>query len=151
MSTNPILGAIDPAGPFAAVCGITWTFMAPTSGVSALVSAALCPFERTVRQAHRLSTAALWSGLAALTASVVGTVATAGWKEGPKESTTDAVLLILVTRLCPLLAIFTSRWSRRKLAAIPQPLPAEPGAPPNGGPAERFGNSGAGGGPPSVS
>jgi hypothetical protein len=28
---------------------------------------------------------------------------------------------------------------------------AEPGAPPNGGPAELFGNSGAGGGPPSVS
>jgi hypothetical protein len=28
---------------------------------------------------------------------------------------------------------------------------AEPGAPPNGGPAERFGNSGVGGGPPSVS
>ncbi len=27
----------------------------------------------------------------------------------------------------------------------------EPGAPPNGGPAERFGDSGAGGGPPSVS
>ena len=27
---------------------------------------------------------------------------------------------------------------------------AEPGAPPNGGPAERFGNSGATGGPPSV-
>jgi len=29
--------------------------------------------------------------------------------------------------------------------------PAEPGASPNGGPAERFGNSGASGGPPSVS
>jgi hypothetical protein len=28
---------------------------------------------------------------------------------------------------------------------------AEPGASPNGGPAERFGNSGVGGGPPSVS
>ena len=28
---------------------------------------------------------------------------------------------------------------------------AEPGAPPNGGPSERFGNSGVGGGPPSVS
>jgi hypothetical protein len=31
------------------------------------------------------------------------------------------------------------------------PLPAEPGAPPNGGPAEPFGDSGVGGGPPSVS
>jgi hypothetical protein len=125
MSTDAILGAVDPAGPFAAACGITWTFMAPTSGVSALVSAALCRFGRTARQALRLSTVAVWSGLAAFTASVVGTVATAGWKEGPKESTSDAVLLILVTGLCPLLAVFTSRWSRRKMAAIPQPLPAD--------------------------
>jgi hypothetical protein len=35
-----------------------------------------------------------------------------------------------------------SRWDARRRA--------EPGASPNGGPAERLGNSGAGGGPPSV-
>lgn len=39
-------------------------------------------------------------------------------------------------------------WQRPPRTA---PRRAEPGASPNGGPAERFGNSGVGGGPPSVS
>jgi hypothetical protein len=34
---------------------------------------------------------------------------------------------------------------------IVQEWNAQPGAPPNGGPAERLGNSGVSGGPPSVS
>ena len=38
-----------------------------------------------------------------------------------------------------------------RYAAIQRSESAQPGAPPNGGPAERFGNSGVSGGPPSVS
>jgi hypothetical protein len=39
----------------------------------------------------------------------------------------------------------------RHVEQLAQKLKAEPGASPNGGPAESLGNSGAGGGPPSVS
>ena len=43
-------------------------------------------------------------------------------------------------------------WARHGSRPYFQGQPsAQVGAPPNGGPAERFGNSGAGGGPPSVS
>jgi len=48
--------------------------------------------------------------------------------------------------------VFLALWA--VLGVIRGPLRhflAEPCAPPNGGPAERFGNSGAGGAPPSVS
>ena len=47
---------------------------------------------------------------------------------------------------------FTGIWRlSRSWAAVITKGVAEPGASPNGGPAERFGNSGVGGGPPSVS
>jgi hypothetical protein len=58
---------------------------------------------------------------------------------------------------CALLWIVGFPWylaMRYKIqtgAAILKPELAEPGAPPNGGPAERPGESGVGGGPPSVS
>ncbi len=52
-----------------------------------------------------------------------------------------AAVLLLATFICWLDSLI-KRWRRGN---------TEPGAPPNGGPAERFGNSGVGGGPPSVS
>jgi hypothetical protein len=54
-------------------------------------------------------------------------------------------LMIGVGRVSkPILAAFGE-------AGILEPPSAEPGAPPNGGPAERSGDSGVSGGPPSVS
>jgi cytochrome bd-type quinol oxidase subunit 2 len=113
-----MLAAIDPAGPFAAVCGITWTLLCPTSGVAALVSAALCPFQRTARQALRLSRVGLWVGLVAFFVAVVATVATAGFPKDPPESVADAVPLILLTGIAPVLSFFTGRVSRRKIARL---------------------------------
>lgn len=50
------------------------------------------------------------------------------------------VLLLALPVACAFQAVYNyRRWK------------AEPGAPPNGGPAESLGNLGAGGGPPSVS
>jgi hypothetical protein len=43
------------------------------------------------------------------------------------------------------------RWGRKRRSELTGASSAEPGASPKGGPAERLGNSGAGGGPPSVS
>lgn len=120
VSSVPLMfAAIDPAGPFAAVCGITWVLMAPTSGVSALVSAGLCPFSRTAWQAWRLSRVAIWSGVLAFAVAVVATLATAGFETVPKESPQDAVVLIVLTGLAPLLGFFTGRWSQRKLVSRP--------------------------------
>ncbi len=51
--------------------------------------------------------------------------------------------------------IMVSNWawrrSGRTVSGTREKPIAEPGDPPNGGPAEQFGNSGVGGGPPSVS
>jgi cytochrome bd-type quinol oxidase subunit 2 len=113
-----MLAAVDPAGPFAAVCGITWTLLCPTSGVAALVSAALCPFQRTARQALRLSRVGLWAGSIAFIAATVATVATAGFPKDPPESVADAVLLISLTAIAPVLAYFIGRFSRRKIARL---------------------------------
>jgi cytochrome bd-type quinol oxidase subunit 2 len=127
MSTDAvILAALDPAGPFPAICGITWTFMAPTSGVSALVAAALCPFRRTARQAYRLSQAGLWTGIAAFLAALAGTLVTAGWEGVPKDTPGDAALLIVLTGIAPLLAFLTRRWSRRKMKAAESCQDVEP-------------------------
>src|SRR5215813_6457005 len=96
-NSSVMLAAVDPAGPFAAICGITWTLLCPTSGVAALVSAALCPFRRTARQALRLSRVGLWAGSIAFLVAIVATVVTAGFLKDPPESVADAVLLILLT------------------------------------------------------
>ena len=113
-----ILAAVDPAGPFAAVCGITWTLLCPTSGVAALVSAALCPFKRTAHQALRLSGVGLWAGSIAFVVATVATVATAGFPKDPPESVADAVILISLTAIAPVLAYFTGRLSRRKMIRL---------------------------------
>lgn len=55
----------------------------------------------------------------------------------------EVIFSLLSALLWPFLLSPIVRRLRRK--------GAEPGAPPNGGPATRLGNSGAGGGPPSVS
>ena len=91
-----MFAALDPAGPLPAICGITWTFMAPTAAVAALVSSALCPFMRMARQAYRLGQAAFWTGVGALLSAVVGTFVTAGWEGVPKDEPADAVILILL-------------------------------------------------------
>jgi hypothetical protein len=101
-----MLAAVDPAGPFAAACGITWTLLLPTSGVAALVSAGLCPFRRTVRQAFRLSRVGLWTGSIAFVVAVVATVATAGFRKDPAESVTEAVLTNSADRCCAGARIF---------------------------------------------
>jgi hypothetical protein len=113
-----MLASVDPAGWFAAVCGITWTLLAPTSGVAALVSAALCPFQRTVRQALRLSRAGVWAGSIAFLVALVATLATTGFPKNPPESVADAVLWVLLTGIAPALAFFTGRFSRRKIARL---------------------------------
>jgi len=119
-----LIAAIDPAGPAAAVCGITWTLMTPTSGVSALVAAVLCPFRKTAKQAFRLSKVANWSGALAFLAMVVAMVGTAGWTEstptpaGEMKKVSDllqSALLIAATGIPPLLGLFTAYISRRKL------------------------------------
>jgi hypothetical protein len=51
----------------------------------------------------------------------------------------------------PFRTLFKLAATGELVAQIDFPGPAEPGASPNGGPAEPLGNSGAGGGPPSVS
>ena len=75
-SSTMFAAAVDPAGPFAAVCGITWTLLCPTSCVAAVVSAALCPFQRMTRQALRLSRVGLWAGSIAFVVATVATVRT---------------------------------------------------------------------------
>ena len=116
MNDSPtIFAAVDPAGSFAAVCGIAWVLLCPTSGVAALVSAALCPFQRTARQALRLSRVGIWAGTIAFVVAIVATVATAGFPKDPPESVADAVLLISLTGIAPVVAFFTGRFSRRKM------------------------------------
>lgn len=110
--------ALDPAGPFAAVCGITWTLLCPTSAVAALVSAALCPFRRTVRQALRLSRVGFWAGTIAFVVAVIATLATAGFPKDPPESVIDAVIMILLTGIPPAVAFFIMRFGRRKLLQV---------------------------------
>ena len=113
-----MLAAVDPAGPFAAVCGITWTLLWPTSGVAAIVSAPLCPFQRTAHQALRLSRVGMWAGVTAFVAALVATVATAGFQKDPPESVSDSVLWIVMTGIAPAIAYFTGRFSRRKIVAL---------------------------------
>jgi len=113
-----MLAAVDPAGPFAAVSGITWALLCPTSGVAALVSAVLCPFRSTARQALRLSRVGIWTGSIAFLVAIVATVATAGFPKDPPESVADAVLLISLTGIAPVLAYFTGRFSRRKIVRL---------------------------------
>jgi hypothetical protein len=113
-----MLAALDPSGPFPAICGITWTFLCPTAGGAALVSAALCLFQRTTRQALRLSRVGWWAGLLAFAAAILGTVSTAGFKTDPPESVGDAVLMISLTGIAPLLAYFTGRFSRRRMIGV---------------------------------
>lgn len=113
-----MLAAVDPTGPFAAVCGITWTLLCLTSGVAALVSAALCPFRRTVRQGLRLSRVGLWAGLIAFVVAIVATIATAGFSKNSPEPVGDASLLILLTGIPPGLAFFTGRLCRWKIATL---------------------------------
>jgi cytochrome bd-type quinol oxidase subunit 2 len=112
-----MLATVDPAGPFAAVCGLIWTLFLPTSAVAAIVSVALCSFERTARQAFRLSRVGLWTGSVAFVVAIVATVATDGFHESARESAGDAMLTILLTGIAPLLALFTWRVSRRKMSA----------------------------------
>jgi len=113
-----LAAAVDPAGPFAAVCGITWTLLCPTSGVAAIVSAALCPFRRTARQALRLSRVGVWTGSIAFLVATVATVATAGFPKDPPESVAEAVLLISLTAIAPILAFFAGRFSRRRIIKL---------------------------------
>ncbi len=125
MHASPVmLAAVDPAGPFAAACGITWTLLCPTSAVAALVSAALCPFRRTARQAIRLSRVGLWAGSLAFLVAIVATIATASFPKDPPESIADAVLLVSLTGVAPVLACFTGRLSRRKIVKLETPEPA---------------------------
>src|SRR5215469_5635381 len=107
--------AVDPAGTFAAVCGITWTLLFPASGVAALVSAILCPFQRTACQALRLSRFGLWAGVVAVTVATVATIATAGFPKNPPEKVSDAIIIILMTGIAPVVSIFTGRISRAKI------------------------------------
>jgi cytochrome bd-type quinol oxidase subunit 2 len=111
-----MLAALDPEGPFAAVCGITWTLLSPTSGVAALLSAALCPFQRTARQAFRLSRVGLWAGSVALVDAIFMVVFD-GFHKDPPEPAPDAVLTIFIclTIVAPVLSFFTGRISRRKM------------------------------------
>jgi hypothetical protein len=112
--TFSFIAAMDPAGPAAAICGITWTLMMPTSGVSALAAAVLCPFRKTARQAYRLSKVAIWSGALAVLAAVVAMVGTAGWKNSDLLA---SVLLGVATGLPPLVGVVTAFISRRKLTS----------------------------------
>jgi len=116
--------AIDPAGPVAAVCGITWTLMTPTSVVSAVVAAVLCPFRKTAKQAYRLSKVAIWSGTAAFLAAAVAMVGTAGWTESRPTPASqiktisdllESALLSALTVIPPLVGLFTALISRRKI------------------------------------
>ena len=63
-----------------------------------------------------------------------------------KEMPGEGIVVIVVSVLVTVLATF-----QRQLSLDPVDRSAEPGAPPNGGPAEPLGHSGVGGGPPSVS
>jgi hypothetical protein len=119
-----LIAAIDPTGPIAAACGITWTLMMPTSAVSAMVAAGLCPFRKTAKQAHRLSKVAVWSGALSFFAAVVGMVGTAGWSESTPTPASEiekisdllqSALLGAATGIPPLLGLFTAYVSRRKL------------------------------------
>ena len=117
-----IFAAVDPAGPFAAVCGITWVLLCPTSGVAALAAAVLCLFRRNARQALRLSKVGLWCGSIAFVVAIVATVATAGFPQDPPESVAEGVLLILLTGIAPVLAYFTGRLSRRRMVEAVEPV-----------------------------
>jgi len=120
---DSFFAALDPAGPFAAVCGITWVLLGPTSAVSALVAGALCPFSRMSRQAFRLSRVGVWSGLFAFCAAAVATVTVGGpdyIKPGTpayRDAILDSALLALVTGIAPLVAFFTGRYSQKKMLA----------------------------------
>ncbi len=95
--------------------------MLPTAGVSALVSAVLCPFVRTAKQAYRLSRVALWSGAIAFVVALVATLVTAGWPDSAgdaaarRQKTIEAAIFITLTGVGPLIAFFTGRLSRRKM------------------------------------
>jgi len=52
---------------------------------------------------------------------------------------------------CGIVSYWYLFWKRAVVDYFSRARGAEPGAPPNGGPAERLGDSGVGGGPPSVS
>lgn len=111
-----ILAALDPAGLFAAVCAIIWTLLCPTSCVAALVSVALCPFQRTASQALRLSKLGFWAGVIAFIVSFAATLATAGFPTNRPSETEDGLILDFLTALAPILAFFTGRCSRSKIA-----------------------------------
>lgn len=113
-----MIAALDPAGPFAAACGITWTLLWPTSAVAALVSAALSPFHRFARQGLRLSKLAVWSGSIAFGVAVVATIATAGFPEDPPQPIWEALMLIVLTCIGPALAFFTARINQRHKAEL---------------------------------
>jgi len=124
-----MFAALDPEGSFAAVCGITWTLLCPTSAVAAIVALILCLFRRTARQAFRLSKLGLWTGIVAATAAAAGTFATISFPTNPPQSVSDAVILVLLTCLAPAVAFAANRVSRRKLPAAP-PLDATADAAP---------------------
>lgn len=112
-----MMAALDPAGPIAGACGITWTLLCPTSTVAALVSAALSPFHHTARQALRLSRVGLWSGSIAFAVALFATVATAS-PTNPPEPLWEGLLIIVVTGIAPVLAFFTARINRRHIAEL---------------------------------
>jgi hypothetical protein len=66
----------------------------------------------------------------------------------PKDETFVAVLLV---QFLFWMAVFGAAFWLVDLCRKRHARTAEPGASPNGGPAEQLGNSGVGGGPPSVS
>jgi hypothetical protein len=97
------------------ICGTIWSCTWIAAVITALLSALLCFFPRTLRTACRLGQIGLWLGIVAILAAVIG-IRLAALQAGLSSNTNgDNLSLVMMTASAPLLAFITTHWSRRKL------------------------------------